>query len=640
KSVIDNDENYFSTTASVTTSFTSNQTVEPVFVSSSTPVFQVGSQLFTELNEAVSYSQSSNTAKIVLVSNGTLPAGDYNIPSGKTLLISFDDAQTVYTTAPEVVYGSHANPSAFRTLTMASGANITVASGGAISVPSKLSATGTNAGSWNGTPTGMHGRITMNAGSKIDVQSGGKLYVYGYIAGSGNVYARSGAEVWECFQIRCWRGGTATSGMADNSQKVFPLNQYYVQNIEAPITYYPGATEKVYTAVNMSSQAFAASATFIGSGGMFNVTSGSATKRFTGATDRLELTVDGDFSITSMSLKITGLPLVGTLDLNTADYVLPINSNITINVNSGTTTLSQDVAFFPGTEMNIAEGATVVIASGHKAYVYDHDQWGAYAASGMQLVVVGYSTVNGTTVKRTAASLVDSKIDVNGTLNVAGALYTTESGAAIISSGGTGKVVLTAKPGTETTTYQATQSGSDITYVSIPITAAKLQNADGSYYETAGSSAGTEIPYVNGVWGGSPAAEHTLTINYVVPEGFTAPAQYSGTFTEGEEYSVTSPNVEGCTPDTAVVTGTMGNEDVTVTVTYSVNKYTVTWKNEDGTVLETDENVPYNSTPSYDGATPVKDSDDTNHYTFTGWDPEIVPVTGPATYTAVFTAEP
>jgi hypothetical protein len=173
------------------------------------------------------------------------------------------------------------------------------------------------------------------------------------------------------------------------------------------------------------------------------------------------------------------------LDLNTADYVLPIQSNITLNVNSGTTTLSQDVAFMPGSELTIANGATVDIASGKNAYVYDQDQWGAYAASGLQLVPVGYSTVNGTTAKRTNASLVDVKIDVNGTLNVEGELYTTESGAAIVSSNGTGKVILAKAPGTDTKTYQATQSGSDMTYVDIPITPAKLQNADGSYYETA-----------------------------------------------------------------------------------------------------------------------------------------------------------
>lgn len=632
---------YLSVANPATVSITEPQAVVPLFVKSTVPLFQVGANVYTDLNAAADYAVSSGIAKIALVSDGTLPAGNYTIPSGKTLVIPFDDAQTIYTSTPEVVYGSHANPSAFRTLTMAKNAKITVASGGAISVPSKLSATGTNSGSWNGTPTGKHGRITMNAGSSIDVQSGGTLAVYGYISGSGNVYARSGSTVWEAFQIRCWRGGTATSGMADNNQKVFPLNQYYVQNIEAPITYYSGAVEKVYTAVNMSSKAFAASATFIGTGGMFQIDSGSATKRFTGATDRLELTVDGNFRITPMSLRIAGLPLIGTLDLNTADYVLPIQSNITINVNSGTTTLSQDVAFMAGSEMTIADGATVTVASDHKAYVYDADQWGPYAAASLNLVPVGYSTVNGTTAKRTAASLTDVKIDVNGTLNVAGALYTTEGGAAIVSTGGTGKVVLAAAPGTETKTYQATQSGSDISYVDIPITAAKLQNADGSYVETAGKPAGTEIPYVNGVWGGTAPEPETYTITWVnddgtvlatdeVTEGDT-PA-YTGaapTKASTAEYDYT---FSGWSPAIAAATA-----DAIYTATYTAAKrsYTITWKHEDGSVINTT-TVLYGETPTH--ADDTKANTDEFTYTFAGWSPAVTAVTGDAEYTATFTA--
>ncbi|MCR4625924.1 MAG: InlB B-repeat-containing protein [Lachnospiraceae bacterium] len=87
----------------------------------------------------------------------------------------------------------------------------------------------------------------------------------------------------------------------------------------------------------------------------------------------------------------------------------------------------------------------------------------------------------------------------------------------------------------------------------------------------------------------------------------------------------------GWTPAIADVTG-----NATYTATYEINKYTVTWKNEDGTVLETDKDVEYGTDPKYDGATPTKAADDTYTYTFKGWKPALDKVTKDVTYTAEF----
>ena len=83
---------------------------------------------------------------------------------------------------------------------------------------------------------------------------------------------------------------------------------------------------------------------------------------------------------------------------------------------------------------------------------------------------------------------------------------------------------------------------------------------------------------------------------------------------------------------------TIGNENVDFYAKYTPKTYTVTWVNYDGTVLETDGNVEYNSTPHYNGATPERAAETGHTYEFKGWIPEISPVTGDVTYTAEYTA--
>ena len=71
------------------------------------------------------------------------------------------------------------------------------------------------------------------------------------------------------------------------------------------------------------------------------------------------------------------------------------------------------------------------------------------------------------------------------------------------------------------------------------------------------------------VWGnGTIEGAHTLTINYEFEDGTEAAPAFTGLYPEGFAYSVNSPHVQGFIPDPAVVTGTMGSADVTVTVVY------------------------------------------------------------------------
>ena len=76
-------------------------------------------------------------------------------------------------------------------------------------------------------------------------------------------------------------------------------------------------------------------------------------------------------------------------------------------------------------------------------------------------------------------------------------------------------------------------------------------------------------------------------------------------------------------------------DDKNVYDTHLQKRYEVTWKNEDGTVLETSI-VDADALPVYNGETPVKVSTDTADYTFSGWSPEVVAANADTTYTAMY----
>lgn len=502
-------------------------TITARFVSKDLALFEANGQKFADLDKAITEAQKNLPATITLVGSGKI-TGNYTIPSKVTLLIPFDDNRTDYTTMPGttgLVPADHTQ-SVYTTLTMDEGSQITVY--GNISLPAKVSSANS---SYTGVISGPCGTIHMKPSSKIVLKNGSNLYCWGFITGTGNIKAESGATVYEEFQICDYRGGNATSTL-NGAKKVFPFTQYYVQNIEATLEIEYGAKETAVCRLHSSRLSKAdVSLNFItqDSGGLFNLQRGSSfVKKYDSATERVTYEVIGDANLSSIEIDAGAT-------VKSQNFNLPIMQNTTINVKSGTTTIDQSLCLIPGSQVIIDEGAAVNIASGKSIYVYDRSDWvykewdkETINVNGQQIPRYAYSgfTLSGSdfrpeyytpsrssdnskrwTSRFTTADMKDVKFDVNGTLNVVGKLYTTKGGADITSSLGSGKVVLTNAPTGDVTTHQYMQSRKEYKsssgkyendasgYKEITATPAKLKNLDNSYTPTADSKANDTFTY-------------------------------------------------------------------------------------------------------------------------------------------------
>ena len=629
-----------STDASCSLSLNGDCTIMPKFVSNSAALFTAVGKTFDDIDEASEYAAANKQSTVILSKSGTYDKNS-TVPSGMTLLIPFDDAKTVYTTAPEYVQ-TEETPVAYRTLTLKSGASITV--NGSISVSGKHF-TATTA--FCNKPTGPYGHIKTEAGSKITLNSGANLYAWGYITGDGEVIANSGSKVYEYFQITDWRGGSALSKMEGNKQKVFPFSQYYVQNIEAPLTLKSGADEYTYLSLTAKiigdkTTTKATTVHFVGhSGAMFNMSAGSEfTKRYIPSQDRISFKTKGNVALQSISLTVSTGVGIGNQTVNSADYVLPINNNVSLEIISGTATISQDLSLQPGVNVTIDEGAEMKVSKGYKLYIYDKAEWSTKYV--WTSVNGGIKQIAYTVSSHPTRSLTNTMIDVNGALTAEGNIYTTKSSAEIISSKSTGIYNQVSAPATATNTYQYNQSAE--TYVEIPVTAAKLKNVNGTFTETASASAGDSIKFVNKEWGGKEPVYVTVTFN----PNFSGIAEKTQSVESGVDtkletnsfsrtgYTFKGWNTSADGSGTAYANGATVNvsKDTVLYAQWEINTYTVTWKNGD-TVLQSTK-VAYGTKPAYTGTTPTKAATAQYTYSFKGWSPEIVAVTGDTTYTAEF----
>ncbi len=443
--------------------------------------------------------------------------GTYSIKAGATLLVPYSSANTVQT-APQIITTA-ATLSAYKTLVFTDGVNVecdgTICVGGQI-----MAASGGSMSSYVSGPCGM---INMANGGHIELNSGAKLYCWGFIKGQdmdqgnntvgvGTITANSGAEVWENLGIGDWRGGTATSTIKNT--RFFPFQSYFIQNIEVPLTIEYGAAEKNYIALNATGGPYNTSATTIGSSkALFLLKDANSTFRkwYDPTTDLTCFELSGTSQIDALAIKISALGL--NIDVNSADFDLPINSSMHIILTNSSVTLSKPMVLQPGAVIEVKNDANITLSS--NAYLYDKDNWGAYAGPSYYF----HSYPNLTSHKnrgdgKSNALLDDAKVIVDGTVSVTGKLYSTAAGANVMGNGG-GKIVFSTSLPTATTIPAFTSNG-DAVSGGVAVNNANLCNEDESYTKAIAS---TTFHNVNGRWFTAAAkdekANHTYDFTYI-----------------------------------------------------------------------------------------------------------------------------
>ena len=551
----------YSYNATETFTFTKNTEVWAEFIDNRYARFVVKGEegvFYDDMTEGLNAAAASSSKVLYVYQSGDLAAGNYTIPANVTLLIPGDDANTVCTgdVSNERDFIANTTTACKKYLTMEDNTTITVASKGAISIYAKMTYTQP----YNGRPV-TFGRLDMGNNCHIVVQSGAVLSALGYIIGdptTSSVTIESGATVYECFQIRDWRGGTTALEVAGaelaevlqllykdftikgTDQKVFPVGQYYMQNIETKLILKAGSVEKLTTAASMNLSDYnvvmAANAPFVvpdddnHPSGLVRLGTGTRfEKYYDREKDRQVFVVKGSaqgretkFGIMSLTFPVKTIS-THNLTVSSQYYVLPLTNNLDVTLDSVDITTSYDMALLGDASITINKNASFIIDGGARFFVSDKEEskhmWYGASAGNATINPVYYTPANSqyllnasggkissksdTVVKdanmyKTSAgnlykrqvndltdyegdyAMKDGRILVNGKIHVKnGYLYTTASGADITSDGG-GKVLFDKVDHSTTNKYyrylQAAQGDLAIGFHAIPVTNAKLHN--------------------------------------------------------------------------------------------------------------------------------------------------------------------
>lgn len=425
----------------------------------------------------------------------------YTVKSGVKLLVPYDGNYSTDVDNKGEMLTSDASTSkdAFVTLIVSQNVNLQVY--GKLMAAGQRTATGQKTSG-----VAAHGDIETQENATITLYSGSEVYAIGFIFGEGSMTAKSGAVVYELFNMYGWKGGTISLGIKDDT---FPLNQYTLNSLIIDTTFEYGAKYYAKASITAMKVTVAADALFLSNDDNAFIQlseGGELVKRFDEVHGNVYFDMYGDSRFNNLEIDLGKILIFWDYSISTAGVQIPIPGNFRMSVKSGTTTVPSDVQIklLPGAQVTVEKGATLDIqgalygyGEGCATYSDGLTKWqDGKLGRGYPYTSAYTSTHRLSSVKLDYTDTTPAKLNVGGTVNVASGgilaagVYGLDGGKLVVDGG--------ASLSGSIQEDNSADGANDTFTATLTAKLADLQ-ADGSYV-TKDVTAGKTYTCTGGVW--------------------------------------------------------------------------------------------------------------------------------------------
>ena len=397
---------------------------------------RLNSKLYATLEDAAAAAVSGDT--IYLLKTDYTLEKDVTIPAGVTLVLPCRDGDYGYENDGFCPDGTTTNPSAelatcYSVLTIPK--NVTLTVNGTLLVNAVTGRMTTSGSIYN--ISGGYAKIVNNG--NIVVNSGAALDCNGRIEGSGFVLANAGASVYETYSCVHWRGGTIALNTLRND--IFPIIETEMNSIKCSLRINSGASlvgnVKVYASNAYHKTKFPQ---IDNTNGIYRLSKDAYVIRTVNA-DKEVYNFYGGMTMSNSALTLVGQNVsTDSNPLNAEKAMLyTIDGDMKLNLHSGKYSVEKGFKLLPGFEMNVADGASLTIASD------------ATLAFLSEKYIEIDSRFNGASATKYPADRSAARLNIeNGaTVNVYGTLVGNVSGNVEMCDGSCGSVEISVMTGTD-----------------------------------------------------------------------------------------------------------------------------------------------------------------------------------------------